>query len=232
MAAPHTTPQRTTELRLARARWRTDETVPLLEDVIAFARVAYTGLTDAAGHAAIEHPLRIMDAVSSDDARIVAVLHDTLLHEAILHDGSGSPTLARDLRSLVSDRLTMAIAAFSHSGGGIDGISAELIAGDPLALEVELACLADLTDPARLAELDPFSRRRLEASCAASARALGSTLQRYRPTNGLPSATPSAPGVRRTTPATRTEVRRHPAPAPPASGHSPAAAKLRTSRLD
>jgi hypothetical protein len=176
MATPHTTPQRTTELRLARARWRADEAVPLLQDVIAFARVAYTGLTDAAGHPAIEHPLRIMDTVSSDDARIVAVLHDTLLHEAIVHNGSCSPTLARDLRALVSDRLMMAIAAFSHSGDGIDGISAELIAGDPLALEVELACLADLTDPARMAELDPFSRRRLEASCSASARALGTTL--------------------------------------------------------
>jgi hypothetical protein len=176
MATPHTTPQRTTELRLARARWRADEAVPLLQDVIAFARVAYTGLTDAAGHPAIEHPLRIMDTVSSDDARIVAVLHDTLLHEAIVHNGSCSPTLARDLRALVSDRLMMAIAAFSHSCEGIDGISAELIAGDPLALEVELACLADLTDPARMAELDPFSRRRLEASCSASARALGTTL--------------------------------------------------------
>lgn len=167
---------RTTELRLARARWRTDESVPLLEDVIAFARVAYAGLTDAAGHPAIEHPLRVMEAVTGDDARIVAVLHDTLLHEAILHDGSCSPTLARDLRALVPDRLLLSIAAFSHGGNGLDGISAELIAGDPIAREVELACLADLTDPERLAELDPFSRRRLEASCSASARNLGTTL--------------------------------------------------------
>lgn len=181
MAAPHTTVHgttelRTTELRLARARWRADESVPLLEDVIAFARVAYAGLTDAAGHPAIEHPLRVMEAVSTDDARIVAVLHDTLLHEAILHDESCSPTLARDLRALVPDRLLMAVAAFSHSIDGIDGLSAELIKGDPIAREVELACLADLTDPERLAELDPFSRRRLEASCSASARALGTTL--------------------------------------------------------
>lgn len=176
MATPHTTPQRTTELRLARARWRVDESVPLLQSVIAFARVAYAGLTDAAGHPAIEHPLRVMNMVSSDDARIVAVLHDTLLHEAILHDASCSPTLARDLRALVSDRLLMAVAAFSHSDDGLDGISAELIAGDPIAREVELACLADLTDPARLAELDLFSRRRVEAICSASARALGTTL--------------------------------------------------------
>lgn len=176
MATPHTTPQRTTELRLARARWRADESVPLLDDVIAFAHVAYAGLTDAAGHPAIEHPLRVMDMVNSDDARIVAVLHDTLLHEAILHDASSSPTLARDLRALVSDRLLMAVAAFSHSSEGLDGISAELIAGDPIAREVEFACLSDLTDPHRLAALDAFSRRRIEASCAASARALGTTL--------------------------------------------------------
>ncbi|WP_146072709.1 hypothetical protein [Cryobacterium sp. Y62] len=33
----------------------------LLDDVIAFARVAsYAGLTGAAGHSTIEHPLRIM----------------------------------------------------------------------------------------------------------------------------------------------------------------------------
>ncbi len=67
----------------------------------------------------------------------------------------------------------MAVAAFSHSDDGIDGISAELIAGDPIAREVELARLAD---PEGLAELNPFSRRRLEASCSASARALGTML--------------------------------------------------------
>ena len=188
MVTPHSTVHRTTELRLARARWRADETLPLLQDVIAFARVAYAGLTDAAGHPAIEHPLRIMAAVGSDDARIVAVLHDTLLHEAILHDGSCSPTLARDLRALVSDRLMMAIAAFSHSGDGIDGISAELIKGDPIALEVELACLADLTDPGRLAELDPFSRRRLEASCSASASRATRAMSRRSSTSGSTSS--------------------------------------------
>ena len=178
----------TIESRLARARWRADPTRTLLDDVIGLARVAYAGLTDAAGHPAIEHPLRVMARLSTPEARIVAVLHDTGLHPAILHDDSACPTLARDLRAFVPQRLLRAVAAFGNAQDGLDGVSAQIMAADPIARDVELACLADLNDPVRLAELDPFTRRRLQESCAAADRALG----RDRPT-AVPAPLPGRP---------------------------------------
>ena len=163
----------TIEIRLAQARWRADPTRTLLDDVIGLARVAYAGLTDAAGHPAIDHPLRVMARLSTPEARIVAVLHDTGLHPAILHDDSACPTLARDLRAFVPPRLLRAVAAFGYVHDGLDGVSAQIMAADPIARDVELACLADLNDPGRLAELDHFTRRRLQESFAAADRALG-----------------------------------------------------------
>ncbi len=178
----------TIEIRLAQARWRADPTRTLLDDVIGLARVAYAGLTDAAGHPAIEHPLRVMARLSTPEARIVAVLHDTGLHPAILHDDSACPTLARDLRAFVPQRLLRAVAAFGYVHDGLDGVSAQIMAADPIARDVELACLADLNDPGRLAELDPFTRRRLQESCAAADRALG----RDCPT-AVPAPSPGRP---------------------------------------
>ena len=49
-----------------------------LERAIAIATEAHTGQTDKARAPYILHPLRVMRARDSDDARIVAVLHDVV----------------------------------------------------------------------------------------------------------------------------------------------------------
>jgi (p)ppGpp synthase/HD superfamily hydrolase len=159
-----TDPIRLAEVRLVRAHWHPDQSQSLLTAAIRFARVAYDGLTDEAGHPAIDHPLRVTAALDSDDAKIVAVLHDTFLNTV---------TMMRELRAFLPDRLIMAVAAFEHSEDGINGISLQLISSDSLARQVKLACIADLSATVRLAELDPFTRRRREKEYATARQSLG-----------------------------------------------------------
>ncbi|MBC7441670.1 MAG: phosphohydrolase [Ramlibacter sp.] len=143
----------------------------LLDDAIHFARVAYADRRDSFGRPAIEHPLRVMDALASEDNRIVAVLHDTLVN---------SVATVGDLRAFLPSRLLMAVTALGHTDEDADGISLQSTLADPIALTVKLACIADLSDPARLADLDPFTRRSREAQAADAARALGTTLPAVR----------------------------------------------------
>lgn len=162
-----TDPRRSAEHDLMGAVWHPESADALLAEAIRLARFAHAGHVDADGHSAIDHPLRVMAGLSDVNARIVAALHDTLV---------GTVTVMRDLRALLPHRPLMAVATFEHADDGPEGISFQLIRADSLALQVRRACIADLADPARLAELDPFTRRRRENDGAAAARQLGTTL--------------------------------------------------------
>ena len=50
----------------------------LLERAIAIAEKQHTGQVDKAGRPYIDHPLRVMQAMSNDAERIVAILHDVI----------------------------------------------------------------------------------------------------------------------------------------------------------
>jgi len=50
----------------------------LLERAIAIAEKQHTGQVDKAGRPYMEHPLRVMKAMSNDAERIVAILHDVI----------------------------------------------------------------------------------------------------------------------------------------------------------
>ena len=51
---------------------------PLLTRAILFADRAHQGQRDKAGQPYIQHPMRVMNQVNSLDAKVVAILHDTL----------------------------------------------------------------------------------------------------------------------------------------------------------
>lgn len=139
----------------------------LLTDAMELARVAHAGQRDEFGESSIEHPLRVMAALTSEDTRIVAVLHDALAH---------SVATWVDLRAFLPNRLLMAVSAFAPPIEESEGIADRFILADPIAHEVKLACIADRADPDRLALLDPFTRRRLQVAGARAAQALGTTL--------------------------------------------------------
>ena len=50
----------------------------LLTRAVEIAKYAHAGQVDKAGADYIQHPLRVMDAVDSEEAKIVAVLHDVV----------------------------------------------------------------------------------------------------------------------------------------------------------
>ena len=157
----------TTSDRFQRAHRQDASSRTLLADSLEFARVAYAGQAGEFGEPAIEHPLRVMASLIGDDTKIVALLHDTLAHSVA--------TLV-DLRALLPNRLLIAVSALGPVFEESEGIASQVILADPIARSVKLACIADLADPVRLAQLDPFTRRRRESIGAAAAQALGTTL--------------------------------------------------------
>jgi (p)ppGpp synthase/HD superfamily hydrolase len=49
-----------------------------LEKAIEIAQVAHKGVKDKGGHDYINHPIRVMHAMSNDQEKIVAILHDVV----------------------------------------------------------------------------------------------------------------------------------------------------------
>ena len=116
------------------------------------------------GTCAGEHATRVMLAMGSEDAKVVAILH-------------GAQTVSRGLlRELLPERLLMAVAAFSRAQDESNDVYFDAILADPLAVEVKLACLGDLADPSQLAETDVFSARRTIRECTDAAHKLGTSL--------------------------------------------------------
>lgn len=58
--------------------WNMTNTSTLLEKALQIAVKAHSGQIDKAGSAYIFHPIRVSNRCSTDDERIVALLHDTI----------------------------------------------------------------------------------------------------------------------------------------------------------
>src|SRR5262245_13101870 len=109
-----------------------------LEKAIELATKAHAGQKDKDGHAYILHPLRVMHRVEGDDAKTVAVLHDTIedtsLTEADLRAaGFGEPIVA-------------AVVALTHSDE------------EPYAEYVVRCSQSDLARPVKMADLEDNAR--------------------------------------------------------------------------
>lgn len=134
-----------------------------LERAIAIASILHEGQVDKAGAAYILHPLRVMVAQTSDEARMVAVLHDTVEDCGVtiedLRDRAGFPESVLHALSLVTRRKEDSYGSF-----------VERCATDPLALAVKLADLEDNLDIRRLSELDDKGVKRIRRYLAAHRR--------------------------------------------------------------
>jgi hypothetical protein len=133
-----------------------------LERAIAIAAEAHAGQTDKAGAPYILHPLRVMQAQESDEARILGVLHDvvedtpvTLDHLAAM---GASDAVLRGLEA-VTRRPDESYEAFVQRAGA-----------DPLGRPVKIADLRDNMDLGRIAapgEQDHARLARYRAALAA-----------------------------------------------------------------
>lgn len=129
----------------------------LLAICVELATRAHDGQVDRSGHPYIGHPMRVMARVRDPRAKMAAVLHDVLEDSAL----TSSDLLDRG----VPDDVIAAVETLSKRAGESYEAFVQRIAvsGDPIALQIKRADIADNSDPARLAQLDEETRDRLAA---------------------------------------------------------------------
>ena len=126
-----------------------------LEEAIALARRFHDGAVDKGGRPYIEHPLRVMARVSTDQEKLAAVLHD-LLEDTEL---SATDLVAAGCPA----RVVQAVDALTRRPDETYDDFIEGVLTDPVARSVKLADIADNLDPDRLAQLDPDQASALRA---------------------------------------------------------------------
>ncbi|WP_313812092.1 HD domain-containing protein [Glutamicibacter sp.] len=140
----------------------------LIDLAKSIATAAHEGQVDKLGAAYIGHPARVAAHAErlggSEQAIAAAWLHDVI---------EDTPLTSADLlaRGISSDVVNAVLLLSKTSGQGMEEYCSG-IRGNPLALLVKEADLADNTDPARTALLDQSTRERLAEKYAATRRLL------------------------------------------------------------
>ena len=125
-----------------------------LDRAIELAKQHHEGQTDKAGKPYINHPLRVMNQVESEEEKIVAVLHD------IVEDTNIS---LNDLRNEgFSEEVVSAVECLTKQDGENYDSYIERISFNPLAVKIKLADLEDNRDLTRLPEVTDKDLERLE----------------------------------------------------------------------
>ena len=125
-----------------------------LDRAIELAKQHHEGQTDKAGKPYIEHPLRVMSQVESEEEKIVAVLHDIVEDTEISLD---------DLRSEgFSEEVVSAVECLTKQDGENYDLYIERISFNPLAVKIKLADLEDNSDLTRLPEVTDKDLERIE----------------------------------------------------------------------
>ena len=121
---------------------------------IELAKQHHKGQTNKAGKPYIEHPLRVMNQVESEEEKIVAVLHDIVEDTDISLD---------DLRSEgFSEKVVSAVECLTKQDGENHDSYIERISFNPLAVKIKLADLEDNRDLTRLPQVTDMNLERLE----------------------------------------------------------------------
>ena len=125
-----------------------------LDRAIELAKQHHEGQTDKAGKPYIEHPLRVMNQVESEEEKTVAVLHD------IVEDTNIS---LNDLRNEgFSEEVVSAVECLTKQDGENYDSYIERISFNPLAVKIKLADLEDNSDLTRLPEVTDKDLERIE----------------------------------------------------------------------
>ena len=142
---------------------------PMLDAAINLARSAHAGQRDKLGVAYICHPLAVMNRVTTDDEKIVAVLHDVVEDTAVTLDYLSALGF--------EPHIVDAVDAISKRPGEPLADSMARVRANLLALRVKKADVSHNADPIRQANLSDESRVRLTAKYEKSALLLGTTLE-------------------------------------------------------
>lgn len=135
--------------------WSAERSDPslLLEKALRVAVLSHAGQSQKDGRPYILHPLALVAAVSSPEAKMVAALHDVVEDTATTLD---------DLqREGFPEVVVAAVECLTHRDGEAYDAYIDRIAGNALAREVKLADLVDNMDVRRLPELRDRDLERL-----------------------------------------------------------------------
>jgi (p)ppGpp synthase/HD superfamily hydrolase len=125
-----------------------------LERALYLAVVAHQGQVDKVGAPYILHPLRLMLRAGSEEAKMVAVLHDTLEDTAL--------TLAQVRAEGFSETVLTVLELLTHQPSHTYQEYMERVMTHPLAMQIKLLDLEDNMDVRRLQpELSERDRQRL-----------------------------------------------------------------------
>lgn len=125
-----------------------------LERAIQIAAAAHTGQTDKGGEPYILHPLRVMFRMTTEEERIVAVLHD------VVEDSDW--TFAAIAAEGFPKAIVSAIEALTKRAGETRIEAAQRAAVNPIARRVKLADNAENMDLSRIPNPTANDMARLE----------------------------------------------------------------------
>lgn len=124
-----------------------------LNTAITIAKAAHSDQVDKGGHPYIMHPIRVMLAMDTEDARIVAVLHD------VLEDRQDCAWMVEDAG--FSRSVLDALDALTRRAGEPYGDFIVRIALNPLACKVKVADMRDNMDLSRIPNPTETDRKRV-----------------------------------------------------------------------
>lgn len=126
--------------------------MPDLERALQIAVKAHAGAKDKSGTPYIFHPIRVMMRCRTEEAKIVALLHDVVEDTDITFDDL--------IDEGFSGNVIAALRLVTHAEEDSYDAYVEKIAVNPLAVEVKLADLEDNSDIRRLKVVDQNSVER------------------------------------------------------------------------
>ncbi len=110
-------------------------------EALRFAEAMHKGQVDKAGVPYIEHSKKVASMVDGDEAKIVALLHDTV---------EDTDATVEEIRSMFGDRVADAVACLTHDKSVPYLEYVANIKGNDLAREVKLADLKHNMDLSRI----------------------------------------------------------------------------------
>ena len=125
-----------------------------LSDAIAIAAEAHEGQVDKAGMPYVLHPLRVMLKMSTDDERIVAVLHDVV-------EDCDVWTFDR-LKAFFGPEIIVALDSVTKRDGEDYMAFVMRAAANPIGRKVKLADIEDNCDLSRIAKPSAADYARIE----------------------------------------------------------------------
>ncbi len=128
--------------------------MPTVEDAIALARRAHAGQVDKAGAPYISHPLRLMEAMDTDEERMVAALHDVVEDTDV--------TVADLLNAGYPPAVVQAVELLTKPEHEDYFDYVRRIKQNPLARKVKLADLRDNMNRTRIVRPTDNDDRRIE----------------------------------------------------------------------